>query len=177
MRVSQRAPLEFRPGFIAAVCAVHEPDAERRDYFYTIEFRDGSSAHIPEVHLEPDDRPRQAGGKSLPSDYPRRSGRLSFFAAASWLVPFFVFLAMQPYVAAAEDRDARNHVFFHGFVETIIQISVAGGLAFVLGLLSIIRRERLRWMGAIPCLFGGLVVLAWVAGALERVMHFSGRTS
>ena len=91
-----------------------------------------------------------------------RSGRLSFFAAASWLVPFFVFLLMKPYVDAATERDARNHVFFHGLTEAITRVGVSAGLAFSLGLLSFIRRERLRWIGAIPCFFGGLF-LCWFA--------------
>jgi hypothetical protein len=85
-----------------------------------------------------------------------RSGRLSFFAAASWLVPFFVFVMMKPYVAAAAARDARNHAFFHGLSEGITQLGVTAGLAFSLGFISIIRRERLWWIGAISCFFGGL---------------------
>jgi len=55
VRVNERAPLEFRPGAVAAICGVTEPDAERADYFYTIEFTDGSSAHISEGHLDHDD--------------------------------------------------------------------------------------------------------------------------
>jgi hypothetical protein len=54
VRVRSGAASEFRPGAIAAVCGITEPDAMREVYFYTIEFTDGTSAHIPEEHLEHD---------------------------------------------------------------------------------------------------------------------------
>ena len=55
VRVRTTAPAEFRPGAYAAVCALTEPDASRREFFYTIEFDDGSSAHIAESLLTLDD--------------------------------------------------------------------------------------------------------------------------
>jgi hypothetical protein len=88
-----------------------------------------------------------------------RSRRLSFFAVASWLVPFFVFLMMMPYVDAATERERRS--FFPGLVAFIIQLSVTAGLAFILGLLSFLRRERVWWVAAIPAVPGGLF-LGWL---------------
>ena len=96
------------------------------------------------------------------------SGRLSFFAAASWLVPVLVFIVG---VILANDftatETARGHVSWGlppGFGIFIFAALIAGGLAFSLGLVSFLRRERLRWVAAIPCLAGGLFV-SWVGTA------------
>jgi hypothetical protein len=93
-----------------------------------------------------------------------RSGRLSFFAATSWLVPIFVFLIMQPYIDAVTAHDGN---WLPGIGAKLARLGVAAGLAFSLGLLSIILRERLSWIGAIPCLVGGLYVL-WYACVMFR---------
>ena len=98
-----------------------------------------------------------------------RPGRLSFFAAASWLVPFFVFIVLlkraNDFTAA---ETARGHVSWGlppGFGRFIFTVVLTGGLAFTLGLVSFLRRERLRWIAAIPCLGGGLLV-AWIGTAM-----------
>ncbi len=98
-----------------------------------------------------------------------RPGRLSFFAAASWLVPFFVFIVLlmraNDFTAA---ETARGHVSWGlppGFGIFIFAVLLTGGLAFSLGLVSFLRRERLRWIAAIPCLGGGLLV-AWIGTAM-----------
>lgn len=102
-----------------------------------------------------------------------RPGRLSFFAAASWLVPFFVFIVL---LARANDFTATEHARGHvswglplGFGRFIFAVVVTAGLAFSLGLVSFLRRERLRWVAAIPCLAGGLFVSAGVVMALEVI--------
>lgn len=101
------------------------------------------------------------------------SCRLSFFAAASWLVPFFVFIVL---LARANDftaaETARGHVSWGlppGFGIFIFAVFVTAGLAFSLGLVSFLRRERLRWVAAIPCLAGGLFLSAGVVMALEVI--------
>ena len=98
-----------------------------------------------------------------------RPGRLSFFAAASWLVPFFVFIVLlkraNDFTAA---ETARGHVSWGlppGFGIFIFAVLLTGGLAFSLGLVSFLRRERLRWIAAIPGLAGGLLV-AWIGTAM-----------
>lgn len=88
-----------------------------------------------------------------------RSGRLSFFAAASWLVPFFVFFMMQPYVDAAAERERGG--WFPGFHEESTRFAITAGLAFSLGLISFLRRERLKWVAAIPAVPSGLF-LGWL---------------
>ena len=60
VRVRATAPSEFRPGAYAAVCALTEPDASRPEHFYTVEFDDGSSVHIAESLLTPDESPADA---------------------------------------------------------------------------------------------------------------------
>ncbi|MEO6785181.1 MAG: hypothetical protein ABI318_03520 [Chthoniobacteraceae bacterium] len=94
-----------------------------------------------------------------------RAGRPSIFAAASWLVPIFVFLMMQPYVEEATARERGD--WFPGMGAQLARLGIASGLAFSLGLLSIIRRERFSWIGAIPCIFGGLF-LFWFALLILR---------
>ena len=94
-----------------------------------------------------------------------RAGRLSFFAAASWLVPFFVFILVVDHANEITRREtARGHVSWGlplGFDAFIFGVVATGGIAFTLGLVSILRRERLRWIAAISCLGGGLLV-AWI---------------
>ncbi len=85
-----------------------------------------------------------------------RSGRLSFFAAAAWLVPLFVFLMMMPYVEAAAARDTPNWALPRGFGAFLVQLGVTAGSAFILGLVSFLRGERLWWFATIPAVPGGL---------------------
>ena len=49
-----------------------------------------------------------------------------------------------------------------GFGAFINQVGVTAGLAFSLGLISFLRRERLWWVAAMPTLVGGLVFLPFV---------------
>ena len=71
---------------------------------------------------------------------------------------------MRPYVDAATERERGQWGLPPGFGAFLIQIFVTAGFAFILGLLSIICRERDMWFGAIPCTFGGLYFL-WFAVA------------
>ena len=86
---------------------------------------------------------------------------------------------MIPYVHAVAERERGGWGPPPRFGAFIVQLGVTAGLAFSLGLLSIIRRERLSWIGAIPCIFGGLVFLPFVfigflsigSGALRPMLY------
>ncbi len=105
-----------------------------------------------------------------------RSGRPSYFAAASWVVPFFIFVLMTVYDMARPRKQPLGLVPDLGPV--LIALGVTAGLAFTLGLLSFILRERLCWLAAIPCILGGvfvcrfvlLPVLFWISGFVLREM-------
>ena len=68
VRVSPRAPAEWRPGTCGSVVGfmgqrgaeagqpdAGQPEAER-GVMYTVEYGDGSSAEVPEAYLEPVDQ-------------------------------------------------------------------------------------------------------------------------
>ncbi len=67
---------------------------------------------------------------------------------------------MKPYVEEAAARERGS--FLPGWGAEFTRLGITAGFAFSLGLLSIIRHERLIWIGAIPCFFGGLFV-CWFA--------------
>lgn len=74
---------------------------------------------------------------------------------------------MQPYVDAAREHERGS--FLPGWSAAFAQLEITAGLAFCLGLISIIRRERLSWVGAIPCLLGGLVLLPFAFGVFRKI--------
>jgi hypothetical protein len=87
-----------------------------------------------------------------------RPARLSFFAAASWLVPFFVFVMMLNYERSRPRKEPLG--FVPDFGPLLIQLGIVAGVAFTIGLLSFLRRERLSWVAALPCFLGGFYICA-----------------
>ena len=63
---------------------------------------------------------------------------------------------MKPYVDAAAERERGQWGLPPGFGAFVNQLGVTAGTAFILGLLSFLRRERLWWVAAIPAVPGGL---------------------
>ncbi len=83
---------------------------------------------------------------------------------------------MIPYVEEAASRGRESWGPGAAFGAFLIQLGVTAGFAFSLGLLSIIRRERDRWFGAIPCLIGGLYLL-WFAVNILAELWWDSRSA
>ena len=76
---------------------------------------------------------------------------------------------IKPYVDAVAERAPVSWGLPGGFGAFLTQLAVTAALAFSLGLVSFIRRERLKWVAAMPCLLGGLVLLPFVFIGLANI--------